>query len=182
MPILKSRQQATLTLAIAFAFTNPIAPDAFAQTAVQQAPQAAVPTTGPPTPIVIPRPKQAPPELAKLLESKDRAAWEAFKRKDRDAYAKFLTDDFQAVESDGDGERARYKVLREVDHALYSDYLLQLFQVEQLGPDYALVTYESSMRYPKPATVRTRRIFISEIWVKQNSDWKLHRYQETVVR
>ena len=45
----------------------------------------------------------APPKLADLLEAKVRAAWDAFKKKYKKAYAKFLTDTFQAVEPDGDG-------------------------------------------------------------------------------
>ena len=49
----------------------------------------------------------AQPKLADLLEAKVRAAWAAFKNKDKDGYAEFLTDDFQAVEADGDGERSK---------------------------------------------------------------------------
>jgi hypothetical protein len=129
-------------------------------------------------------PAASPPktELAALLEAKDRAAWSAFKNKDRDAYAKFLTDDFQAVESDGDGERARRKVLDEVAHCLYTDYFLQFFQVQPLDPGHAFVTYESTMQFPRPAVLRMRRVFIGELWVRQDGDWKMMRYQETLVR
>src|SRR6202050_2003000 len=55
-------------------------------------------------------------KLAELLEAKIRAAWAAFKKRDKDAYALFLTDDFQAVESDGDGERNKLQTVREVEH------------------------------------------------------------------
>src|SRR5271168_2225498 len=93
----------------------------------------------------------ADPKLADLLEAKVKAAWAAFKKKDKDGYAAFLTDDFQAVESDGDGERSKAKTLREVEHSMYTDYLLQMFQVQPLGTRYAFVTYESSMQFPKTA-------------------------------
>ncbi|MGD0427561.1 MAG: nuclear transport factor 2 family protein [Candidatus Acidiferrales bacterium] len=124
----------------------------------------------------------AQPKLADLLEAKVRAAWAAFKNKDKDGYAAFLTDDFQAVESDGDGERSKAKTLREVEHSMYTDYLLQMFQVQALGTHYAFVTYESSMQFPKTAALRFRRVFIGELWTNRDGEWKMMRYQETLVR
>jgi uncharacterized protein (TIGR02246 family) len=124
----------------------------------------------------------AQPKLADLLEAKVRAAWDAFKKKDKNAYAEFLTDDFQAVESDGDGERAKLHVLGEVEHCMYTDYTLQMFQVQPLGPDYAFVTYESSMQFPRTSTLRFRRVFIGELWTQRDGKWKMMRYQETQVR
>jgi len=129
-----------------------------------------------------PKNASADPKLAELLEAKVKAAWAAFKKKDKDGYAQFLTDDFQAVESDGDGERAKLHVLREVEHCMYTDYLLQLFQVQPLGPNYAFVTYESSMQFPKSSALRFRRVFIGELWTKRDGQWKMMRYQETQVR
>jgi uncharacterized protein (TIGR02246 family) len=121
-------------------------------------------------------------KLAELLEAKVRAAWATFKRKDKEGYARFLTDDFQAVEADGEGERPRLHVLREVEHCMYTDYLLQFFQVQPLGPDDAFVTYESSMQFPKGSPLRIRRVFVGELWTKRDGDWKMMRYQETLVR
>ncbi len=69
-------------------------------------------------------------KLAEMLEAKVKAAWAAFKKKDKDAYAAFLTEDFQAVEADGDGERSKPKTVREVEHSMFVEYSLQLFQVQ----------------------------------------------------
>ncbi|MGA7626565.1 MAG: nuclear transport factor 2 family protein [Candidatus Acidiferrales bacterium] len=124
----------------------------------------------------------ADPKLAALLEAKVRAAWAAFQKKDKNGYAALLTDDFQAVESDGDGERTKMQTLREVEHPQYTSYLLQLFQVQPLGQHYAFVTYESSMQFPKGSALRFRRVFIGELWTNRDGDWKMMRYQETVVR
>jgi len=124
----------------------------------------------------------AQPKLADLLEAKVRAAWATFKNKDKDGYAAFLTDDFQAVESDGDGERSKAKTLREVEHSMYTDYLLQMFQVQPLGTHYAFVTYESSMQFPRTASLRFRRVFVGELWTNRDGEWKMMRYQETLVR
>ncbi len=128
--------------------------------------------------------KKAPAQskLADLLEGRVRAAWATFKIKDKDGYAAFLTDDFQGVEADGDGERPKPHILREVEHSVYTDYLLQLFQVQQLGPNYAFVTYESTMQFPKGSATRYRRVFIGELWTKRDGEWKMMRYQETPVR
>jgi hypothetical protein len=120
-------------------------------------------------------------KLAELLEGKVRAAWEAFKKKDKNTYATFLTEDFQAVENDGDGERTKRQTLREVENSNYNNYLLQLFQVQPLGPHYAFVTYESTMQFPKISGVRFKRVFIGELWTNQDGDWKMMRYQETPV-
>jgi hypothetical protein len=124
----------------------------------------------------------ADPKLAELLEAKVKAAWAAFKKRDKDGYAAFLTDDFQAVESNGDGEHAKLHVLMEVEHSMYTDYLLQLFQVQQLGDHYAFVTYESTMQFPKSSSLRFRRVFIGELWTNRDGTWKMMRYQETSVR
>jgi uncharacterized protein (TIGR02246 family) len=121
-------------------------------------------------------------KLADLLEAKVKAAWAAFKKKDKDGYAAFLTDDFQAVEADGDGERSKSKTVREVEHSMFVEYSLQLFQVQQLGPHYAFVTYECTMRFPRGSATLFRRIFIGELWTNRDGNWKMMRYQETVVR
>ena len=126
--------------------------------------------------------KTAQPNLAGMLEAKVRAAWATFKKKDKDGYAEFLTDDFQAVEADGDGERPKSHILREVEHSMYTDYLLQLFQVQQLGANYAFVTYESTMQFPQGPATRYKRVFIGELWTKRDGQWKMMRYQETPVR
>ncbi len=120
--------------------------------------------------------------LAALLEARVRVAWEAFKMRDKDRYAEFLADDFQAVEADGEGERYKPRILREVEHSMYTDYLLQLFQVQPLGPDYAFVTYEATIQFPAGAGTRYKRIFVGELWTDENGNWKMKRYQETPVR
>ena len=120
--------------------------------------------------------------LADMIEAKVKAAWAAFQKKDKDGYAEFLTDDFQAVEADGDGERSKPHILREFEHSMYTDYLLQLFQVQQLGPNYAFVTYESTMQFPQGSARRYKRVFIGELWTVREGDWKMMRYQETPVR
>ena len=121
-------------------------------------------------------------KLADLLESKIRAAWKAFKDKDKKAYAEFLTDDFMAVEEDGQGERTKMVVLREVGESVVHDYQVQLLRVDPIAPGAQLVTYENVIQFPSGARSRFEKIFISEIWVKRNGEWKSWRYQATKVK
>lgn len=121
-------------------------------------------------------------QLASMLEAKVRAAWAALAKRDKDAYAEFLADEFQAVEADGDGERSKPRVLHEVEGSATTDYLLQLFQVQSLGPNYAFVTYESTVQFPAGSATRYRRTFIGELWSLRDGQWKMLRYQETAVR
>jgi hypothetical protein len=161
---------ATLVLALGWSCVTP----------AQQPVAPSTPSNSAFTPVQGSAPAQS--ELARVLEAQVRGAWEAFKHKDKAAYAKFLTDNFQAVESDGDGERSRSHVLGEVQHCMFESYLLQFFQVQPLGNDYAFVTYESTMQFPRTAALRYRRVFIGELWARHSGQWKMMRYQETLVR
>lgn len=120
--------------------------------------------------------------LDQILETKIRAAWGAFKNKDKNAYSDFLTNDFIAVEADNEGTRNKWHVLREVESSMVHDYVLSLFKVTQLGPDAAFVTYEASIQFPPKAQVRFERVYIGEVWVKRDGQWKALHYQETRVK
>jgi hypothetical protein len=144
----------------------------------------------PPAPAATDKPAAAQPsanataqqKLSELLESKIRASWAAFKSKNKQAYGDFLADDFMAVEEDGQGERTKMRVLREVGDNVVYDYKLQLFRLDPIGPEAALVTYENVIQFPPGAGIRFEKIFISEIWVKRNGHWKSWRYQATKVK
>jgi len=121
-------------------------------------------------------------EVNDLLQANIRAMWAAFRDKKKQAYADFLWDDFQAVEEDGDGERNKLKVVREVDQSKVSDFSLQSFRLDPISPDAVLVTYENVIKFPRGAGSRFEKIFISEIWVKRSGQWKAWRYQATRVK
>jgi hypothetical protein len=123
-----------------------------------------------------------PMKLEDQLEANVRAAWTAFKEKNKKAYSDYLWDDFMAVEEDGDGERNKLKILREVEKSVVHDFSLQLFRVDPIGSDAALVTYENIIQFPPKASLRFEKIFVSEIWLRRNGQWKVWRYQATRVR
>ncbi len=123
-----------------------------------------------------------PLAVSKALELNVNAEWQAIKRRDKAAFSKLLADDFIAVESDGDGARNRYKAANELASSFVADYHLQLFRTYALSPSVTYLRYECTMEFPPKSAVRYKRMWIGEIWVKRETDWKLWRYQETPVK
>jgi uncharacterized protein (TIGR02246 family) len=122
------------------------------------------------------------PKLKEIFQAKVQAEWQALKNKDKKAYADLLADDYQGVEIDGKGERTKKEALTELAAANTFNYTLWGFKVVPIAPDAALVIYESTMQYPPGAQVRLTRVYISELWVKRDGQWKELHYQETHVK
>ena len=120
--------------------------------------------------------------LKDMFESKIKAEWEALKNKDKKAYAELLADDYQGVEVDGRGERNKTQAVNELAEQNVFNYTLWGYKLIPLGPDAALVIYESTMQFPPKAQIRYSRVYISEVWVKRAGQWKELHYQETHVK
>ncbi len=120
--------------------------------------------------------------LQNMFESKVKAEWEAIKSKDKKAYGELLADDYQGVEVDGKGERTKIQAVNELAETNIFNYTLWGFKVTPAGPDAALVIYESTMQFPPKAVVRFSRVYISELWLKRDGQWKEVHYQETHVK
>jgi Domain of unknown function (DUF4440) len=54
-------------------------------------------------------------------------------------------------------------------------------KVEVLGPASVLVTYENSHEGTYAGRPLTPRVFVSQIWVKQDDTWRQDLYQETPI-
>jgi len=140
------------------------------------------PAGNPPPPTNLNSNTAAKAELSQLLQANIRGMWAAFRDKKKQAYGEYMWDDYEAVEEDAQGERNKLRVLREVDDNNVVDFKLQAFQVDSLGPDAALVTYENFIQFPPKSAVRFEKIFISEIWLRRHGQWKAWRYQATPVK
>jgi ketosteroid isomerase-like protein len=121
-------------------------------------------------------------EVASLLESKIRASWEAFKKRDKKAYGEFLTDDYVAVEADGEGARNKMHMLRESESSMMTEYALSFFKVTPFSPDAAFVRYEAFFRFPPKSAFPFEKVYVGEVWVKRDGQWKSLHYQETRVK
>jgi hypothetical protein len=120
--------------------------------------------------------------LRKMFESKIKAEWEAIKNKDKKAYGELLADDYQGVEVDGKGERNKLQAMNEMEEQNVSNYTLWGMKLIPLGPDAAFVIYESTMQFPPKSVIRYSRVYIGELWMKRDGQWKEVHYQETHVK
>ena len=117
-----------------------------------------------------------------MLDERIKGEWEAIKHKDQKAYGEFLTDDFIAVEADGNGERYKWKALSELQISAVTDYTLSFLKVTPLCADAAFVRYEVFVRFPPKSVVKFEKILVGEVWVKRDGVWKSMHYQETRVK
>ena len=123
-----------------------------------------------------------PSPLEAIFEDKVKTEWEAFKNKDKNAYASLLAEDFVAVEDDNQGMRNKNTAANEIDRSVINSYNVFALKVLPLDENAALVTYELTMLFPPKAAVRLKRVLVSELWLKREGQWKLRYYQETHVR
>lgn len=121
-------------------------------------------------------------KLSDMFQQKIRAEWDAIQKKDKKAYGDLLADDYEGVEVDGRGERNKIQAINELVDTNVSNYILYGFSLLPAGPDGDLVIYESTMQFPPKSVVRFSRIYISELWLKRNGEWKIVHYQETHVK
>ena len=127
-------------------------------------------------------PSPATVGVTNVLEDRIRAEWEAFKKKDKKTYGELLADDYVAVEADGDGERNKAQMLREIEHSMITEYTLSFLKVTPLGPEAAFARYEVFFRFPPKSAVPFEKVLIGEVWIKRNGQWKALHYQETRVK
>jgi hypothetical protein len=124
----------------------------------------------------------ADPRLKDMFEAKVKVEWEALKHKDRKAFAELLADDYEGVEVDGRGERNKTQALNELAAGNVSTYTLWGFKLIPLGSDATFVIYEVTLQFPPRSAVRYSRVYITELWVKREGEWKELHYQETHVK
>ena len=155
---------------------------AFVQTANNQTPAGKPPTQKDTKSAAGELGQPAPAALKDLLESKVKAEWMSIRSQDKKGFGDLLTDDFALVESDGEGARDKNQALHELDAGLVKDYSVQRFKAFGLGAAAAYVTYEVSIQFPPKAPHRFERVYVVEVWVKRDGEWKLRHYQETRVK
>lgn len=121
--------------------------------------------------------------LAQSLIANTNAVLEAQKSKNVDLLKRALTDDFLAVGSEAQLhdkeeiiESAREGVLQG-----YSTYNPRMVPVNE---DAAIVTYDCIIRMPEgdPPGMAPRYQRISDLWVRQNGEWRLRFEQATAAR
>lgn len=117
-----------------------------------------------------------------MFEEKIEAEWAAIKNQDRKAYGDLLADDYEGVATDGKGERNKIQSISDLNYSNVASYTLWGFKLTPLGEDSALAIYEVTMMFPPKSAVRLSRVYISELWIKRDDQWRITHYQETHVK
>jgi len=126
-----------------------------------------------------PSASNAAPKSPGALESKVRAVWENFQKKDKAAVDKLLDSDFRTIE-EGDSEFTdKAAELKQVDDYILDQYTLTDFQTKTIGPNAALVTYKAEFSGKASGQPVHMRGTFGEVWVKRGGDWKCLYAQET---
>ena len=120
--------------------------------------------------------------LKEMFEAKIKAEWEAIKNKDKKTYGELLADDYQGVEVDTQGERTKIQALNELQNGNVFNYTMWGFKFIPLCSDAAFVIYEVTLQFPPRSVVHFSRVYITELWVKRDGQWKELHYQETHVK
>ncbi len=120
--------------------------------------------------------------LKELFEAKIKAEWDALKNKDRKTYGDLLADEYQGVETDGQGERNKLQAIAEVSATNVANYTLWGLKVTPLDPNATFVVYEVTIQFPPGSALHFSRLYIGALWIKQGGAWKELHYQETHVK
>jgi hypothetical protein len=128
------------------------------------------------------QPSSADSELKQLFEAKIKTEWEALKNKDKKTYGNLLADDYEGVEVDGRGERNKLQSVNELSEENVANYTIWGLKLTPLSPDACFIVYEVTMQFPPRAQIRYSRVYIGELWVKRQGEWKALHYQETSVK
>jgi hypothetical protein len=123
----------------------------------------------------------SPVELALINNTK--AIPEAQKAKDVAFLKRALTDDFMAVGSEGH-LHDREEILASAHDGELKDYYAYNLRVLPVNSEAAIVTYDCVIHMPEGDApgMAPRYQHISDLWVKQDDQWRLKFQQSTAAR
>jgi hypothetical protein len=122
----------------------------------------------------------APPSEADII-AKEKASWDAFRRKDADAFKKMLATDY--VEIFWDGVHDSSHALAGMNDAQISDVTFADWKMTTIDKDAVLLTYTASVK----GTVKGNAIpegpyHEASAYVNRNGEWVSIYYQETLAK
>ncbi len=120
--------------------------------------------------------------LAQSLIANSNAVHSLTKSKNVSALRLLLTDDFQNVSSDGK-LHGRSELVGNAEEGTLHDFQFYDPRVMQIDADTALVTYNLIVSMPEGDDLLAPRYQkISDLWVRQGSEWRLKFEQATPLR
>lgn len=126
--------------------------------------------------------RRANQSTASALEGLIRQAWQYWKDKNKEAFAKIVADDVIQVEDNGRGPRDKQATLADMESEDIHKYLLSDFKFTPLGAGAALETYKAVVDATAEGQKMHVAVAIVEVWIKRGNGWKLLHYQETEVK
>jgi hypothetical protein len=115
------------------------------------------------------------------LETKVRAVWENFQKKNKAAVDKLLDPGFRTIE-DGDSEFTdKASELKQIDDYTLDSYTLSDFQTTSIGPNASVVTYKAEFSGKASGQRIHMRGILGEVWAKRGGAWKCLYSQETAL-
>ena len=116
------------------------------------------------------------------LEAKIRQAWEDYKNKNKEAFARIFTGDAIEVEEGAEGPHNLKATLAEMDDFNIRNYSLSDFQYRPIGSNGMLVRYNVDYTANVHGEEIHNKSIIGEVWEKTAGDWKVFYFQETKVK
>jgi hypothetical protein len=119
-----------------------------------------------------------PEKLQPIIEQREKALWESFKNKDKEAFADLLADEYTGVFVDGQGEHDKQSAVDSLNQVTINRYSLSDFKLSPLGADTVLLRYNASGKF-SGVQEQDVKLAVGNIWVKRGGQWQSLRYQVT---
>ena len=121
----------------------------------------------------------APPSEADMI-AKEKAAWDAFKRKDADAFKKVLAPDYVEVHQSGINDTAT--VVNNMKDVELSDVTFADWKMTTIDKDLVLLTYTTTQKGTYKGQAFPEGSYRhAAAWVNRNGEWLAIYFQETAV-
>ncbi len=116
-------------------------------------------------------------ELARAIAARSQQMWQAYWDKDAAAHTAILTDDYTSI--DPDGTMHGPATAQQTAAAAIAAFTFSERKVWPLGDNAALSTYFADVELPAGTQPAHIRFAASEVWVRQQGEWKCKFYQGT---
>lgn len=120
----------------------------------------------------------APPSEADMI-AKEKATWDAFKRKDADAFKKALAPEYTEVTPNGVGDTAAtVAAMKDVEIA---DLTFADWKMTTIDKDLVLLTYTTTQKGTFKGAAFAGQYRHGAAWINRNGEWLAIYFQETPV-
>ncbi|MFZ0749228.1 MAG: nuclear transport factor 2 family protein [Pyrinomonadaceae bacterium] len=121
----------------------------------------------------------APPSEADII-AKEKAAWDAFKRKDADAFKKLLASDYLGIS--GSGVTDVTATVAAMNDVALSDLTFADWKMTQIDKDLVLLTYTTTQKGTYKGEAFPEGPYRhAAAWINRNGEWLGIYFQETAV-